>query len=103
MARRKSQRRALQHHFLLARLAPLDRLAHNHLDPGLAQRLQHRAAQRALLEMKKIEQFVVHQPHHMPLIDHHHALHHVRQQHVQVKVLLPLLALELLQPRAQRF
>ncbi len=52
------------------------------------------------LQVEEIEQLVVHQPHDMALVDHHHALDHVGQQHVQVEVLLLLLALKLLQARA---
>ena len=103
MTRGKPRRGAFQDHLLLARLAPPNRLVDDHLDPGFAQRFQHRAAQRALLQVKEIEQLVVHQPHHVPLIDHHHAFHHVGQKNVQVEVLLPLLALQLFQTRPHAF
>ncbi len=99
VARRLAQAGGLEHHLPLARFAMLDRFAQDDVNAGLAQRLEHGAAERALLELKKIEQFVVEQPHDVLRIDHHDALDHVGEEEVEVGYLLALRALQLLEPR----
>jgi len=64
---------------------------------------RHRSPQWTLLEAEEIEQFVVDQPDHVPLIDHHDSLHHVGQEDVEIEVLFLLLALDILQSRADLF
>ncbi len=101
--RRLAQGVTFQHHFLLPGLAALDRLADDHLHAGLAQRFEHRPAHGTLAHLKQTEQFLVHQPHDMALVDHHDPLDHVGQQDVEIELLLALLALILFQLGADRF
>jgi hypothetical protein len=51
-----------------------------------------------LPEVKKLAQLIIDQPDDMAGIDHHDPLHHVGEKHTEI--LLPLLALELAEQRA---